>query len=148
MNCSKVLSLLIERAKITKPENDNNSLDLEEQFYSKKNYWTTLKPLSKFFFMIYLALVMPYSVLLKFIMILGPLSKLNTVMQIRSKNIQLKKCAAYLKQLKKPNEGINQFDHHFYKLAVFIKFCSLITHFICDILFGLAALYVLYNYNN
>jgi len=49
------------------------------------------------------------------------------------------RCEHYLKILlhEKPNKNQNMFDFHFYKLAMFSKFASLLTQMVLDVVFGI-----------
>ena len=51
----------------------------------------------------------------------------------------MNQCQIYLKILKfeKPHPNQNMFDFHFYKLAIYSKFASLLTQMVLDIIFGI-----------
>lgn len=58
----------------------------------------------------------------------------------------MQQCANYLKILKfeHPTKNQNLFDFHFYKLAIYSKFASLLTQMVLDILFGILFLIYLH----
>ena len=65
---------------------------------------------------------------------------------IKRKKHQMNQCAIYLKILKfeRPNRNQNMFDFHFYKLAIYSKFASLLTQMVLDIIFGILFLIYLH----
>lgn len=89
-----------------------------------------------------------YFLLLRVMSILSPLSKLNTVIQLKKKVSQFKKCWQYVKVLKEETSTKLYFDMHYYKYSYFLKFSSLISHMILDVSLGVLLLYLLHVYTS
>jgi hypothetical protein len=90
----------------------------------------------------------PYKLIISCLWILSPLSKLNTVIQIKKKAENFRKVRTYLRILKEKVPNELYFDNHFYKMSIYVKLASLITQFVIDITLGLFVLYLLYNYSS
>ena len=71
----------------------------------------------------------PYTKMIEFFNLISIIVWLNCTVMIRMKKHQIDQCANYLKILKyeTPTLSQNLFDFHFYKMAVYTKFASLLT---------------------
>ena len=88
----------------------------------------------------------PYSLMIEVFLFVSKIEWLNFTVIIKRKRHQMITCAAYLKILKleRPNKNQNMFDFHFYKLAIYSKFASLLTQMVLDIIFGILFLIYLH----
>ena len=52
----------------------------------------------------------------------------------------------YLRELQKEEKTKSYMDLHYYKYQVYLKFSSLISHLVFDVVLGAIILLILYNY--
>mmetsp|Transcript_3387 Transcript_3387/g.5698 ORF Transcript_3387/g.5698 Transcript_3387/m.5698 type:complete len:563 (-) Transcript_3387:73-1761(-) len=151
INCSQILlRLLDQRIKMSNRQiihgetiqdlQAMKQFDFERDFYGEKDYWTgrnsgVLRAMAFVFAVIYY----PYKLVIQLFMVLRKFSMLNCVVMVKRKKHQMTQCEYYLRVLKHelPAKNQNLFDFHFYKLAIFSKFASLLTQMVLDILFGI-----------
>ena len=107
-----------------------DKFDFERDFYGQQGFWTSknswfMRIIALLFGVIYY----PYSWMIEVFLFLSKIDWLNFTVMIKRKKHQMQQCAAYLKILKleRPNKNQNMFDFHFYKLAIYSKFASLLT---------------------
>ena len=101
-----------------------------------------MRPVMLLFIVLYIVETFFLRILLS---ILGRFNKLNIVIQMQKKLRLFNKTRVYLYQLtqaddKQESSQASYPDHHFYKLAIFIKFRSLVTHLTVDVLLGFLGL--------
>ena len=64
----------------------------ERDFYGDEHYWFKFGIMLKLVTLVYLVLYIPYRLMLGVLSIFHPLSKLNTVIQLRKKHENFLKC--------------------------------------------------------
>lgn len=126
INCSGILNrLLTER--IDNPTAEKSDFNFEIDFYGRENRWTSFGALLKIFSFLYIILYGPCKLLISFLWIFSPLSKLNTVIQLKKKAENFRKVRYYITLLKEKMNGTQYFDYHFYKMSIYMKLASLIV---------------------
>jgi hypothetical protein len=80
----------------------------------------------------------PYKTIIDFFIYLQKYDMFNCLVMIKKKRYQMRQCENYLRILKheKPTRNQNMFDFHFYKMAIYSKFASLLTQMVLDIILG------------
>jgi hypothetical protein len=103
----------------------------------------------KIFTAIYLTLYIPYKVILAIVGFIMPtFLRSNTVIQIRKKSENFKKCRHYLRILLEKSPDHMLMDNHFFKMSIYLKLASLIFQFVIDLLLGVVFLLILKSYSS
>ena len=103
----------------------------------------------KIFTAIYLTLYIPYKVILAIVGFIMPtFLRSNTVIQIRKKSENFKKCRHYLRILLEKSPDHLLMDNHFFKMSIYLKLASLIFQFVIDLLLGVVFLLILKSYSS
>jgi len=100
------------------------------------------------FHAVYTVVCACHFLILKILTVLTPLSKLNTVLQIRIKMAQIQKKDEYSRILSSPVPNRMYFDFHFYRMAIYIKHAQLVCAFVLDFALGISIFFLLSNYTN
>lgn len=149
INCSQILArLLEERVKLQKQYDFNgvnyqmsehSRFNFERDFYGLDGYWTNQNSKSIRIAALILAIIYyPYKTIIDFFIYLQKYDMFNCLVMIKKKRYQMRQCENYLRILKheKPTRNQNMFDFHFYKMAIYSKFASLLTQMVLDIILG------------
>lgn len=73
------------------PELKEEDFDYDRDFYGQQDRWLSFNPIAKLFTLMYLIVYGPYKLALNIVWIISPLSKLNTVIQLKKKADNFKK---------------------------------------------------------
>lgn len=107
---------------------NNERFKFDVNFYQMPYYWLRFGYLLKILTFIFLVLYLPYTVVLAVLSLITPtFLKSNTVIQIRKKTENFKKCRHYLRILLEKSPDHMLMDYHFYKMSIYLKLASLIT---------------------
>jgi hypothetical protein len=101
---------------------------------------------------IFKCLYYPQVFVLKALIFIAPLDKFNTVIQLKLKLARFRKTDELYRQLveveKEPQETdrYSHLDLHYQKLAQYVKYMSLVTQLVIDVVFGVALLLTFCSY--
>ena len=154
INCSQILErLLVNRVKESKNQTQGEGsvctekFDFDRDFYGEQGFWTKKNSwVMRIMALIFAIIYYPYNMIIDLFLYLQSFDWLNCIVMIKRKKHQMNQCSNYLKILKfeKPNDNQNMFDFHFYKIAIYSKFASLLTQMVLDIIFGILFLIYLH----
>lgn len=146
INCSQSITRLLEKS-LKDTEFATREFDFTADYYGDKSYWLRLGWFMRLVMLLFVVLYIVETFFLRiFLSIFGRFDKLNIVIQMQKKLRLFNKTRIYLYQLTQEYDNIaashaSYPDHHFYKLAIFIKFRSLVTHLVVDVLLGVLMLF-------
>lgn len=154
INCSQILERLLSK-RVSQLDSSTRAgveladakFDFDRDFYGHEAFWTSGNSLAmRFMALIFAFLYYPYSLLIRLFACLERFNCLNCIVMCQRKKHQIIQCQNYLRILKreKPQPNQNMFDFHFYKLAIYTRFASLLTQIVLDILSGIFLLIVLH----
>jgi hypothetical protein len=85
-----------------------------------------------------------YQLILNLLLTLLGNFSINTSLTLKAKLAKITKCHKYSRQLAKDTDARdgNMFDHHFYRVALYVKFASLLMQIVVDVTLGMCVLYV------
>lgn len=118
---------------------ESSRFNFERDFYGLDGYWTNQNSISIRIAALILAIIYyPYKTIIEFFIFVQRFDIVNCVVMINNKRYQLRMCEKYLMILKheKPTRNQNMFDFHFYKMAIYSKFASLLSQIVLDLIFG------------
>mmetsp|Transcript_11068 Transcript_11068/g.16824 ORF Transcript_11068/g.16824 Transcript_11068/m.16824 type:complete len:160 (-) Transcript_11068:864-1343(-) len=101
--------------------------------------------------LVFAVIYYPYKMIIDTFLYFQKFDALNLFVMVKRKRHQMQRCEHYLHILKydRPLKNQNMFDFHFYKLAIFSKFASLLTQMVLDVSFGcLFMIYLHYKTTN
>lgn len=139
INCSQILERLLNKRIRDCNQNGHveqisQKFDFERDFYGEAGFWTRKNSyVMRIMAFIFAIIYHPYNMIIQSFLFIQKLTvsvdMLNCIVMIKRKKHQMNQCAIYLKILKleRPQRNQNMFDFHFYKLAIYSKFASLLT---------------------
>ena len=119
---------------------EESRFNFEQDFYGLDGYWTHQNSNSIRVAALIMAIIYyPYNTIIYFLHYLNRYDMFNWIVMIKKKRYQMSQCENYLRILKyeKPTRNQNMFDFHFYKMAIYSKFASLLTQMVLDIFLGI-----------
>lgn len=149
INCSQILERLLTRSiQLANGDEPDSKFDFDRDFYGREAYWISRTSLTmRLMALIFAFLYYPYSLIIRLFMCLERFDCLNCIVMCQRKKHQIVQCQNYLRILKreKPQPNQNMFDFHFYKLAIYTRFASLLTQMVLDIISGIMILFVMHS---
>ena len=119
---------------------EESRFNFERDFYGLDGYWTHQNSKSIRLAAFIMAIIYyPYKAIIYFLFYLKRYDMFNWIVMIKKKRYQMIQCENYLRILKyeNPTRYQNMFDFHFYKMAIYSKFASLLSQMVLDIILGI-----------